>query len=897
MKHIRSAFARIAGLFTGRRVDDDLRDELEAHLEMETAENIRRGMHPDEARRQALIASGGMTFAAEAVRDQRGLPWIDDIASDIRYALRTLRRAPGFTSVVVITLALGIGANTAMFTLLRGTVLRPLPNKDAERLVYLHQAAPGAKDANTLFSVPEVEDYRAAASSLSELAEYSSALPFTLVAKDGHPVRARIGVISGNYFSVMGLGAAVGRVTTSQDDGPSASPVVVLSYRYWMEHFGGDSSILGSVVQLNARPTTIIGVAQPAPEFPSRTDAYVNTVVSPHHLGAQMNTDRVHRMTELFARLAPNTTVERARDDVNRVAATMFKDHPEIYQKAAQYVVSVSPLRSAVNERAALMFSLLMGAAGFVLLIACANVSNLTLMRGVIREREMLVRAALGAGTMRLRRLLITENLALSLLGGALGVIVAFAAVKLLTAFAAQLSPRASEIRVDRTVLAMGLATSVVVAFVLSFIPRISGDGSLGTSMAPASRRTTLGRGRQRVQRLLVVTQLAACMILLTAAGLLGRTMVKLMAVETGVRTDHVLTLDLPLTGDLLREIMKQPENLARYQAIRDRVSALPGVQLASVSAAPPMRSSLFSMDLKVENHPVEANQIMPHALVRTVDTAYLRAAGIPLVAGRNFASTDVRGSEKVILLNRSFAHQLFGDENPIGKHVAFTGAILKLTPFSGDWRTVVGVVGDTRDQGLDGAVSATLYAPFAQEFIVNGALVVRSSGDPDALKGSVQRVIREMYPQQLIENVATLDQIRDEAVAPRRLNAMFIMAFGALAFIIAMVGIAGVLAFSVSSRTAEIGIRMSLGADAGRVRRMILGEGGILLVGGLAVGVSGALLAARLLSGMLFGITAHDPLTVVAVATVLLAVGVAACWLPAARAARVDPAVALRSE
>jgi predicted permease len=899
MRYIRAALARIVGFFTGYRGDDDLREELQAHLDMETAENIRRGMPPDAARRQAVLASGGLTSAAESVRDQRGLPWLESLAGDVRYALRALRRSRVFTAVVVITLALGIGANTAMFTLLRGTLLRPLPNRDDQRLVYLRQSAPGAQEHNVLFSVPELADYRAASKTLSAIAEYSSSVPFTLVGSDGQPVRIKVGVVSGNYFDVMGLEPVLGRLTNSGDDGRAAAPVVVLSYQYWNEHFGGDAHVVGSTVRLNDKISTVIGVVQPAPHYPAATDLFANTVTSPHHLSATMVTGRSHRMSEVFARLAPNSTIEQARVELSGIASSMFRDHPEAYEKAAQYTLTMLPLREALNERASFTVWLLMGAAAFVLLIACANVSNLTLMRGVAREREMHVRAALGAGTARLRRLLLVENLALALIGGAIGVLVAFAGIKLLVAFAAQLSPRAHEIRIDGVVLAVGLATSVAVAIVLSFVPHIGGERTFGTSLAPTGggRRTTLGRGRQRVQQSLVVAQVAACAMLLTGAGLLVRTLAKLDSVETGVRADHVLTLDLPLNGDLLREIMKQPENLAKYERIRERVAALPGVEIAALGVAAPLRNSLFESEIKAENRPIASNQVTPRAAVKTVDPKYFTAAGIRLLAGRGFEATDRRGEAPVVVLSQGFAKQLFHDENPIGRRVAMTGEVLKFSPFSGDWRTVVGVVGDTRDRGLDGDPTPTMYEPFAQELIINGALVVRTTSDPAVLQSTIVRVIHEISPRQLIEHVATVEQIRDETVAPRRLNALFIASFGTLAFVIAMVGIAGVLAFSVSSRTSEIGIRMSLGADAGRVRRMVLGEGGVLLVAGLAFGLTGALYAARLLRGLLFGITPHDPMTLGAVALVLAAVGVAACWLPAARAARVDPAVALRAE
>jgi predicted permease len=897
-------FARIAALrlrtlFHRGDVERELDEELQYHVEQQTAENIRNGMSPDDARGAALRAIGGLEFRKEQVRDTRGTRWLDELMGDLSFALRSLRRARGFTATVVITLALGIGANTAMFTLLRGTLLRPLPNRDGDRLVYLRQSAPAAGKTNLGFSVPEVADFRAGTKTLSSIAEYSQQLPFTLVESGGNPARVRTAVVSGNYFDVLGLAPVAGRLTTPRDDGPDAQPIAILSYKFWVDRYGADPRVLGTVVRLNDKSTAIVGVLQPAPDYPRRTEIFVNTVVSPHHLSATMVTGRTHRMSEVFARLTPGATVEQARTEIDRISLNMFRDHPEAYEKAAKYAISMFPLRDALNERASLTFWLLMGAATFVLLIACANVANLTLMRGVGREREMLVRAALGAGRARLRRLLIVENLALALIGGSLGVLVASAALKLLTGFAAQFSPRASEIRIDAMVLSVGLVTSVIAAIVLSFVPRVSGHGSLASALAPSSggRRITLGRGRQRVQQSLVVAQIAVCMILLTGAGLLMRTLSKLHSVETGVHAEHVLTMSLPLQGDLLKEVMKQPENLERYERMRARVAALPGVEIASLGNVAPLRSSIIDFDVKVEDRPNPPNRPTPHAAAKMVDPTYFAASGIPLLKGRAFESTDRRGTGLVVILSESFAKLLFGNDDPIGKRVAWTGEVLKFTPFSPDWRTVVGVVGDTRDRGLEGDLTAAMYEPFAQEFVIDGALIVRTSADPAKLQPTILRAIRDVVPTQLIERVATFDQIRNEAVAPRRLNAMFITSFGGLAFVIAMVGIAGVLAFAVTSRTSEIGIRMSLGADAGRVRRMILGEGGVLLVTGVAIGFAGALAAARLVRGLLFGISPYDPITLGGVAAVLAAVGVAACWLPAARAARVDPAVALRAE
>ncbi|HEY4216703.1 MAG TPA: ABC transporter permease [Gemmatimonadaceae bacterium] len=813
------------------------------------------------------------------------------LLSDFRQALRSLYKARGFSFAVILTLALGIGANTAMFTLLRGTLLRPLPNRDGESLIYLRQSAPGAHQDNVAFSVPEIMDISNGAKSLSGIAQFSQ-MTFTMV-YNNEPAHIQAGVVSGNYFDVMGLSPVLGRVTNPHDDGPAAAPVAVLSHQYWAEHFGGDPNIIGKTVRVNDHALTVIGVLQPAPPYPARTDIFVNVVTSPHHLSATMVTGRTHRMTEVFARLAPTASVEQARADIQRVSATMHADHPESYEAASHFGIAVEPLRQALNERASLTLWLLMAAAGFVLLIACANVANLTLMRGVRREREMIVRAALGAGSWRLRRFLLVENLTLTLIGGALGVLVAFGGLQMLIGFARELTPRADEIRVDGLVLFVSFATSIAAAIVLSFVPRIGSDKSLAGPLAAGGRRTTTNRAGQRVQHTLVVAQLAVCVVLLTGAGLLVRTLSKLQSVETGVKPDNVLTMQLPIDGDAI----SSADKLTMYETMRDRVTQLPNVVQASVGSDVPLRSTPFVLEVKAEGRELAPGEATPRGVYKTADPNYFSTAGIPLLAGRTFTTTDRRESGKVVVINKSFAQRLFGNRNPIGQRIAWTGEVLKFIPVTGDWRTVVGVVGDTRDEGLDADPTSVVYQPFAQEENFSGALIIKAKSNAAALGPSVLKAIREIYPQQIIENVSTLDDVRDFTVAPRRLNALFIAAFGLLAMMIAVVGIAGVLAFSVSSRTSEIGIRMSLGADASRVRRMVLGEGGVLLGLGLGVGVLGALATSQLLQGLLFGVAPHDPVTLAGVIALLAGVGVAACWLPAARAARVDPAVALRAD
>lgn len=893
MRHLRAALARTAGFFSRDRGDDDLRDEMQAHLEMEIAENIRRGMPADAARRQALLAAGGLTQAVEAVRDQRGLPWLESVGADIRYALRALRQGPAFTAVVVVTLALGIGANTAIFSVVRGVLLKPLPHRDGDRLVYLRQSTDGPSGANVSFSVPEVREYRAGAPSLGGIAEYSPW--FHTLHGDGEAVRIDAGLVTGNFFEVMGLSPVLGRLTRPSDDGTGVPPVMVLTYDFWLKRFGGDSSIVGRQLRLDGTSVTVIGVLQPAPFFPSRVDALLNMVVSPHHLSAQMVGARVHRMTEMVARLAPGATLEQAKREVAAIHARMRQDHEDAYEPASNYRVAVIPFRDALGERARLTLLLLVAAAAFVMIISAANVTNLTLMRGIRREHELAIRAALGAGVRRLRRLLLVENLLLTVMGAGLGVIVAIEGVQLLTSLAARYSPRANEIRLDSVALAFTLALSLAIALLLSLVAPLPREGTLG-SISAGARRMTGSMRKQRLQRALVVAQVAVSVVLLAGAGLLTRTMMQLADVNTGLRTEEVLTIPVSLLDPTRVDPATDATNKELYDRMRREIRALPGVIEVGLGSTMPLTRTALAFDVKAEGTPLAVGEAIPHADLRTASPEYFRAAGIPLLKGREFSTTDRAGSGRVVIINRRFADRLFPNEEPLGKRVAFTGEILQFTPISSEWRTIVGVVGNTQDGGLDAEPRLVVFAPFAQEFAILGGLVIRADSNASALAAAATRIVRHIVPGVPIENVMTIAQIKDQSVSPRRLNAALVSSFGILAVIIAAVGIAGVLAFSVSARTNEIGIRMSLGADRGRVQRMILKEGGVLLAMGLALGIAGALLAARVIRGLLFGVAPHDPATFIGVALMIGAIGMVACWIPALRAARIDPAIAMRA-
>lgn len=808
---------------------------------------------------------------------------------DLRFALRSLARSRGFATTVILTLGLGIGANTAIFSVVRAVLLKPLPHREGDRLVYLRQSIEGPGGENIRFSVPEILDFRNSAKSLQGIAEYSGVL-LTLQGKDD-AVRMQVGLVTGNYFQVMGLSPVLGRVLDERDDGTGVPPVVVLTHDYWHQRFGGDATIVGKSVRIDGRAVEVVGVLQPAPTFPERFDALMNMVISEHHTSAMMVHGRTHRMTDMIARLAPGATLDQARSEVATIRKRVQAEFPEAYDAGSGYRVTVTPFVEVLGERARLTLWLLMGAAAFVMVISAANVANLSLMRGVRREHELVIRSALGAGTARLRRLLLVENLLLASAGAVLGLLIAIGGVRLLAAFAERYSPRANEIRIDGVVLAFTLLLTVAIAILISYAPRLAAEGRLGTLIAAGASRASGSLARQRLQRTLVVAQVAVSVVLLTGAGLLTRTMQRLSSVDSGLTAEEVLTMEVPISGGGRSDA----DTKALYARMREAVRALPGVRAVGVGSTMPLRATPFQLDVKGEGHALAAGEPQPRAELRTADPDYFKASAIPLLQGREFTSTDRDSSQKVVIINQTLARQLFPGRDPIGLRVAWTGEVLKFIGISGEWRTIVGVVGDTRDGGLDAAPRGVIFTPFTQEFAYAGGLVIRASGNAQALAGAATRVVRDVVPHDPIEHVLTVSQIKEESVAPRRLNAILVSAFGMLAVIIAAVGIAGVLAFSVSARTNEIGIRMSLGADAARVQRMILREGGVLLAAGVALGAGGAVIVNRLIRGLLFGVAPHDPLTLAAVGTAMIAVGVAACWVPAARAARIEPVVAMR--
>src|SRR5688572_19992052 len=734
----------------------------------------------------------------------------------MRYALRSLLKSPGFTTLVVLTLALSIGANTAVFSVFRGVLLRSLPHANGEQLIYLQQSAARGGLDDVKFSVPEIIDLRNGTTSFTGIAEFS-AMPFTLLG-GSMPVQVQAGIVSGNYFEVMGLAPVLGRAFAASDDGAAAEPVMMLTYEYWQSAFGGKRDVLDKVFRMNGRSVRIVGVLEPAPPFPGETDVFVNLVTSPHHLDATMVHGRSHRMTDVFARIAPSAALERAQAEVSSVATRMYGEHPENYDAAAGYAVTLTPLREALTANARRTLYLLMAVAALVLLTACANAANLVLTRNIRRERELAVRWAIGADRARLRRILLAETALLALLGTALGLAFAYLGLDLLVAYASRFTTRASEIRIDGGVLlfAAVLASGAAVAF--AFAPSVGNSASL---MRTGARSTG---GRPRIQRALIVAQVAASVTVLTAAGLLTRTLMRLNAVDTGVRIEDTLTLEAPADheGQSTAQIVTLQEEMRR------RIAELPGVTAVGVGLTVPLRENQLKLEIKAEGRPVEPGVPIPMAEYRAATPDYFAAAGMQVVSGRNFAATDRAGSGPVAIVNQALAERLFGRDDPIGRRVAWTGQVLSAIGMKDDaWRTIVGVVNDTRDNGPDEEPPLVLFHPHAQNDLgyFPGAFVIRAAAAP-TLAPRVQQIINELAPEQPVLRVATLAQIRAENLLAERLNTFLVLTLGALALVIAAVGLAGVLSFFISQRTAEIGIRMSLGAAPARILAMVLSDG-----------------------------------------------------------------------
>ncbi len=812
---------------------------------------------------------------------------------ELPFAARSLARARGLTAAVVATLALGIGANGAIFTLVRGVLLRPLANRGEERLVYIRQSAPALGIENATFSVPEIQDLRARVKTISAFGDFST-IGFTMVGL-GEPREVRAGVVGGSYFDVMGLRPVAGRLLGPGDDGPSATGAAVLTYRFWTTTLKSDPSVVGKTVRLGAVPALIVGVLEPCVPYPAETEIIANIVTSPHHLSATMVQGRVHRMTELFGRLAPGVTLEAARADLRVAYASIVRLHPEAYSTRGDSRIDAVLLRDQVTSKARLVLLVLLMAAALVFVVAVSNAANLVLARTVQREGELSVRLALGAGAAALRRTLLAESLLLCGAGAALGVLLAQPAASLLARYAARYSVRALDVHVDSSLLWVAAALAIAAAVLLAFVPRLPSLASpRGTGRSSANPRVA-GATHRRL-RLFAVAQIAASFLLVTGAVMLLKTLLALQAAGTGADTRHVLALNLPVVS----YGRSSAEVVAFYRETLRRIAQLPGVDRVALGSQVPWRDAGSfgpGFQFSVDGHIPAPGEEAPRGRYRSVSPGFFAALGVPLMSGRDFNDLDRQGSEPVVIISQSLARRMFPHQDAVNRHLVWTDPIARFLGIAAEPRRIVGVAADLDDENVVPAPSLTVYQPFGQEQTRAGRLFVHTHGDPYALAAPVRRVIRGMSADQPVERVASLADVRAEVLAPDRLNTFVFGGFAAVALSVAIVGVAGVLAFSVSCRSREFGIRLALGSAPGRLVLTILRQGAAIGLAGVVAGAAAGYAFGAAAVSLLPGASRPGIAVGLAAAAVLVVAAVAASLLPAVRASRVDVMQSLRAE
>ena len=877
----------------GRTADiaRDVESELRFHLDMREQERTEAGMGPQAARLAALRSFGDLgTIAAECrIIDTRGArerarrALMSGLLHDLRFALRSLRKSPGFTLVAVLTLALGIGANTAVFSMIRGVLLRPLPYEHGDRLVYLRQPAPLGGVANAQFSPLELADYRRRSRALESIVEYHS-MPFILLGR-GEPRRVQTGVVSANYFDVLGVHPLMGRTFRRGEDQPGAEAVLVLSYGFWQNRLGGDPAIVGKTFEMNDRIHTVVGILPPVPQYPAENDVYMPSSSCPFRMSPFTLSTRTARMLHMFGRLSPGADVPVAQTELEGIASTLRSEYPAAYPSGQGFTVSATSLHDELTKEARPTLLLLIGTTAFVLLIACANIANLMLARLTRRSREMALRAALGADRVRLFRQMLTEGGLLALAGGALGLALAAGTMRLLTAFAARFTPRAEEIALDGEVLAFTLAVCLLTGIAFAVLPALPSRVNLVSALKEGGAAVS-GGGSTRIRAALVVAQVAVSMVLLVGAGLMLRSLLELQSVNPGFDSQRVLTMTLDLNWSRYTD-----NNLIQgfHDRLHSRLAGQPGVvSTASTLTFPLDGHRRFNFNFLIEGQPPAEEGAQPLGDLRSASPEYFPTLGIPLVTGRLFTPSDGPTSTQVAIVNQALARRYFARESPVGKRIsADTGKT---------WITIVGVVGDVRHYGLQSEPTDEVYLPFAQLPIRESTFLIRTTADPAAMARRISAEVLAIDAGQPVANVQTLEEVRGEALASPRLTTTLILLFALLALCITAAGLGGVVAFSVSQRTQEIGVRMALGAGRGEVLGMVLREGLRLVGVGLVLGALAAALLSRLMSGLLFQVETTDPIAFGGMALVLLLIAAAACLVPARRATTVDPLVALRA-
>ena len=875
--------ARLRAVFTKPALDADFEAELAQHLEAATADNIRRGMTPDEARRQACIALGGLDQTRELHRDTRGLPWLEDTWRDLRFSLRQFARSPGFTAIAVLTLALGIGANTAIFSVVNAVLLRPLPYALPDRLVQVWSRFTGIGLSNDLnaISVPEFNELAAQAHCFSQVAALRPGASFNLNV-DGLPQRVEGAYVTPSLFPLLGVPAVLGRTFAAAEAEPGRNSVVVLSHGLWQRAFGNDPGVLGRQLNLNGVSHEVVGV-MPAGFASYDADLWTPLAFSPDDLKQRGN----HGLL-VVARVRPELTLAQAQMDLDVLSRSVIAQNPGYDYKRVNFGFISEPLLGSLVGDVRKPLWILVGAVALVLLIACANVANLLLIRASAREREVAVRMALGAGRGRLCRQWLAESVVLALLGGAAGLFVAQGGLKLIQHLGLSFVPRIADATLDGRVLAFTMLVSLGTGMLFSLAPALHTLRQSGIeALRGSDRSVTAGRVAQRLRHALIVGELALALVLLSGASLLLRSFTRVLAVESGFRTENVLTMRVSLPSSRYGEPAR---SRAFYREVLDRIAALPGVEVAGATTLLPLSGGGSSGTAIIDSPAVPPDQAAPEVDQSAVTPGYFAAMGIPVLGGRVFDARDTETSEPVVVIDETLAQAYWPRGDAVGQRLRLPGT-------NSPWLKVIGVVRHVRSRTLEAPSRIQVYWPQSQRTYRSLTLVIRTKVDPRSLAATVRKEIAAVDPEQPAYNIRTMTEWAAGSVALRRLGTLLLAAFSGVAVMLAVIGVYGAMACWVERRTHEIGLRMAVGARETQVLGLILRKGMLLAAIGVAFGLVGSLATNRLMASLLYEVTPADPLTLVVGPVVIGAVALAACWLPARRAARIDPMVALRAE
>jgi predicted permease len=875
---LKSILTAIRDLFRREQIDQDIEEELRFHLEMRALEHQARGMTDEDARREALRRFGPLGHIKEICHDIRGVGFMETFWQDLRFGARVLLKNRGFTLVAVLTLALGIGANTAIFSIVNAVVLRPLPFKDPDRIVYLQGSNPQRELSQNPVAPPDFLDWRAQSRSFSEMAAYESTI-FRHTSEQGAE-RLDGYSVTANFFDLMGEKPLMGRTFTPEEEKPGQNDVAILSETVWQRHFGADPGIVGRTIKMNDRTFTVVGIMRASFKFPDTTAE----VWRPLAFNNEELQDRTDYRLQVIGRLRDGVTFEGARSEMEGIARQLEQAYPTTN---TGWSVFIQPLHESVVGYLRPAMFVLLGAVFLVLLISCVNVASLLSARMTSRRKEVALRTAIGATRLRILRQLLTESVLLGLIGGVCGVLLAIFGVKVLVAYLPPFTPRVEEIGIDPTVLGFTFLISILTGLIFGLMPAWQTTHTdLNEILKDSSRGSTGGKGQNRFRSVLVVTEVVLSLVLLIGAGLLIRSFVAMRNVDPGFRAEGVL-----VNSQLVLPPQKYAEGnrgTAFFKELFERVRALPGVEAVGGITALPLQGNSRLQAYAVAGRPPQPKGQEFTAVINTVGADYFQTMSIPLRRGRMFTERDDDKAPKTVLINEALARRIFNGEEALGQRLYLRGGN---TPYE-----VVGVVGDAKQFNLLGETSPEIFTHYLESPTTFMYVLARTKGDPTSLAQPIRREVQAIDPDQPVGN-RTLSQQFENSISQPRFYTLLLGLFAAVALALASVGIYGVMSYMVALRTHEIGIRMALGAQRRDVFRIVVGQGLKLALIGVVVGLGLSFLASRLLSKMLFGVSAVDPLTYVIIPLILTTVAVAACFIPARRATKIDPLIALRNE